>query len=86
MAPLEREVRLKPEFADSYPMIPARRWLSAADVGARLLQYVAHGGTIPEGEDRLLRSDHFEFRGGVPRGVATLRTRHEDPEPTQARH
>jgi hypothetical protein len=79
MTPIEREARLRPEFADAYPTIPAGRWVSASEIGARLLRYMAKGGIVPEGNGRLLRSDHFEFRGGMPRGSATLRTRLEDP-------
>ena len=82
MIPTEREARLRPEFAEYYPTIPAGRWVPASEIGVRLLTYVAKGGTIPEGDGRLLRGDHFEFRGAARRGTARLRTRHEDPEPT----
>jgi hypothetical protein len=82
MTPIEREARLKPDFADNYPTIPAGRWASASEIGARLLRYIAKGGMVPDGNGRLLRGDHFEFRGGQPRGAAMLRTRLEDPEPS----
>jgi hypothetical protein len=80
MTSIEREARLKPEFADQYPTIPAGRWVSASEVGARLLMYIARGGMVPEGDGRLLRGDHFEFRGAEQRGTRILRTRLEDPE------
>ncbi len=80
MMPTEREVRLKPEFAKHYPIVPAGRWVPASEVGARLLTYRAKGGMTPEGDGRLLRDDHFEFRGALPRGRTALRTRYKDPE------
>jgi hypothetical protein len=81
MTPIEREARLKPEFAANYPTVGAGRWVSASEIGARLLMYIAKGGMVPEGNGRLLRGDYFEFRGGEARGAAMLRTRLEDPEP-----
>jgi len=82
MTLVEREARLHPEFANKYPTISAGRWVSASEIGASVLRYMAKGGMVPEGDGRLLRGDHFEFRGGEPRGVAMLRTRLEDPEPS----
>jgi hypothetical protein len=60
-----REARLKPEFAHLYPPLEANRWESAAQMADRvvawLLRQPGRGYTAPE---RVLRSEHFEFRGG----------------------
>ena len=61
-----REARLKPEFAHLYPPLEAGRWepaaLMADRVVAWLLRQPDRGYMAPE---RVLRSDHFEFRGGA---------------------
>ncbi len=73
---LVREARLRPEVASLYPGIPAGVWISAAELGARLLvQHLAaeHPATLGS---RLLDESHFEFRGGLRRGAdGTFRTR-----------
>jgi hypothetical protein len=60
-----REARLKPEFAHLYPALEPDRWASAALMADRvvawLLRQPGGGYTAPE---RVLRSEHFEFRGG----------------------
>jgi hypothetical protein len=65
---MQREARVRPEYAHLYPMLAPGVWepaaLTAEKVAAlRLLQltdtYVLH--------DRVLTDAHFEFRGGVPR-------------------
>jgi hypothetical protein len=60
-----REARLKPEFAHLYPPLEAGRWepaaLMADRVVAWLLRQPDRGYMAPE---RVLRSEHFEFRGG----------------------
>lgn len=64
-----REARLKPEFADHYPGVPAGEWQS---VGALLDRLVAQfllarerSGAVLQG--RLLDEEHFEFRGAADR-------------------
>ena len=63
-----REARLKPEFAYLYPPLEPNRWGSAAQMADRvvawLLRQPGGGYTAPE---RVLRSEHFEFRGGSRR-------------------
>jgi hypothetical protein len=61
-----REARLRPEFAHLYPALEADRWESAArmadQVVAWLVRQPNRGYVAPE---RVLRSEHFEFRGGT---------------------
>jgi hypothetical protein len=60
-----REARLRPEFAHLYPPLEPGRWepaaLMADRVVAWLLRQPDRGYMAP---DRVLRSEHFEFRGG----------------------
>jgi hypothetical protein len=60
-----REARLRAEFAHLYPPLDPGQWESAAlmadKVVAWLLRQPDRGYVAPE---RVLRSDHFEFRGG----------------------
>jgi hypothetical protein len=63
-----REARLKPEFAHLYPSLEAGRWDSAAMMADRVVAWLLrqpHGGYISP--DRVLRPEHFEFRGSSPR-------------------
>ena len=67
-----RRARLHPEFADLYPELPAGFWITAwyaamkqadrlwLDLGPRALI-----------SSRVLRDEHFQFRGGQPRGAKT---------------
>jgi hypothetical protein len=63
--PSVREARLRPEFAHLYPPLEAGRWEPAALLADRvvawLLRQPDRGFVAPE---RVLRSEHFEFRGG----------------------
>lgn len=59
-----REARLRPEHAHRYPGLHAGEWESAATLADRVL-----AGALLRGRDtslwiRLLRDEHFEFRGG----------------------
>ena len=60
-----REARLRPEFAHLYPPLEAGRWEPAAVMADRMVAWLLRqpdkGYVAPE---RVLRSDHFEFRGG----------------------
>jgi hypothetical protein len=61
-----REARLKPEFAHLYPPLESGRWESAAMMADRLVAWLLRqpdkGYVAPE---RVLRSEHFDFRGGT---------------------
>jgi hypothetical protein len=61
-----REARLKPEFAHLYPALEADCWAPAAMMADRvvawLLRQPDRGYVAPE---RVLKSEHFEFRGGI---------------------
>lgn len=65
-----REARLKPEFADLYPTLTAGQWEPAARVAeavlARLLLMEISDAPL---QDRVLREEHFEFRGESPDGI-----------------
>jgi hypothetical protein len=64
--PSVREARLKAEFAHLYPPLEAGRWESAALLADRLVAWLLRqpnrGYVAP---DRVLRSEHFDFRGGA---------------------
>jgi hypothetical protein len=63
--PRIREARLKPEFAHLYPALEPDRWAPAALLADRvvawLLRQPDRGYVAPE---RVLKSEHFDFRGG----------------------
>jgi hypothetical protein len=77
-----REARLKPEFAHLYPPLQGGRWEPAGVLAdhmvAWLLRQPNRGGYVSP--HRVLRPEHFEFRGGTKRtlpGTQPL-TRRED--------
>ncbi len=80
-----REARLRPEFADLYPTLTAGQWEPAARVAeavlARLLLMEISDAPLQE---RVLREEHFEFRGespdGTPRAPGSTRTADKAPE------
>jgi hypothetical protein len=77
MTLVPREARLRPEFADRYPDVPAGLWMPAADMGAALLLAHLHSASPPRLGSRLMDERHFEFRGGGSRDVIPHpRTRH----------
>ena len=61
-----REARLKAEFAHLYPPLEPGRWESATILADRVVAWLVRqpnrGYMAPE---RVLRSEHFEFRGGT---------------------
>jgi hypothetical protein len=70
-----REARVRPEHAHRYPGLHAGEWVSAATLADRVL-----AGALLRGRDtslwiRLLRDEHFEFRGGGGRLAADDRER-----------
>ncbi|MBA3658844.1 MAG: hypothetical protein H0W67_04540 [Gemmatimonadales bacterium] len=61
-----REARLRPEFAHLYPPLQAGSWQSAGRMADWVVSWrlrEARGYMAP---DRVLHSEHFEFRGGAP--------------------
>lgn len=64
--PRVREARLKAEFAHLYPPLESDRWEPAAAMADRIVAWLLRqpnrGYVAPE---RVLRSEHFEFRGGT---------------------
>jgi hypothetical protein len=73
---MRREARLRPEYAQLYPMLEPGKWESASVTAekvaaTRLLQlaetFVLH--------DRVLADAHFEFRGGSARGDGSASSR-----------
>jgi hypothetical protein len=60
-----REAKLKREFAHLYPPLEAGQWESAAVMANKLVAWLVgkktHGYAASE---RVLRPEHFEFRGG----------------------
>ena len=61
-----REARLRSEFAHLYPPLEPGRWEPAAAMADRIVSWLVRqpnrGYVAP---DRVLRSEHFEFRGGT---------------------
>jgi hypothetical protein len=70
-----REARLRPEHAARYPGIEAGVWQPAAVLCDRVLAGGLLRGSPMGWRDRVLPTEHFEFRGGGPEGK---RPRRED--------
>jgi hypothetical protein len=79
-----REARLRPEFAHLYPTLTPGQWEPAARVAeavlARLLLLEITDAPL---QDRVLKEEHFDFRGetpdGTPRSSQSTRSRnHSD--------
>src|SRR5215210_4421006 len=62
----QREVRLRPEFAEEYPGISPGVWMSARELAKNLLARV-HARRNQGLYTRTFDPRHFEFRGGEPR-------------------
>jgi hypothetical protein len=63
-----REARLKPEWAGLYPGLQAGRWIVAARLVPMVLRHRLKDQQSWEFTRRILIEEHFEFRGGRPRG------------------
>jgi hypothetical protein len=64
-----REARLRPEFDYLYPGIPDSTWMSV-EILLNRVATLLYGDPTKSGVitgERLLREDHFEFRGASPR-------------------
>ncbi len=75
-----REVRLRPEFAEIYPGLPAGQWVPASS-WAEVIVARAQEARLLSIHRRTFDPGHFDFRGGAPARDATerhLRTRRED--------
>jgi hypothetical protein len=59
-----RQARLRPEFAHVYPWLNWGSWETAESVANRVMTWLLteHRGSIA-GTDRVLPSEHFDFRG-----------------------
>ena len=69
MQALQRQARLRPEYAALYPGVPADVWRPVGELldyvtAARLRAGRCSGELL---RDRLLADRHFEFRGGYQR-------------------
>lgn len=69
-----REARLRPEYAELYPVLSPGVWMSASDIGRQLLLWHLATARTPDGE-RLISEEHFEFRGGERRSGAWVNQR-----------
>ena len=73
-----REARLRPEHAHRYPWLHGEEWVSAATLADRVLAAALLRGRDTSLWNRLLRDEHFEFRGGSERAEGDERPRRED--------
>jgi hypothetical protein len=66
-----RLVRLRPEFAHLYPGLEPGIWETATELAARLLaQHAVQPSPGYMLTNRVLPEEHFEFQGGLPRGLS----------------
>jgi hypothetical protein len=77
----ERQMRVKPQYADLYRGIPPNEWWPAWLMAEKLLVLAEAQGVPPQ--ERICNPSHFEFRGGQSRGprLQDLRTRRSDVGP-----
>jgi len=83
-----REARLRPEFDYLYPDVEPGAWYPVEDLISRVVTMLygdrSRAGVITG--ERLLRDDHFEFRGssprpaGLPPDLSRLSDASTDPE------
>jgi hypothetical protein len=71
-----REARLRPEFADRYPGLPAGVWAPAAILADRVLAQALLRHLPGAILGRVLLDEHFEFRFGASRGGERRGLRH----------
>jgi len=72
---MNREARLRSEYAVIYPAVKPDVWESAVTVADRLLAGCLLQGSHTALRGRLLTEAHFEFRGGSSRGGERLGVR-----------
>jgi hypothetical protein len=76
----QREVYLRPEYAQIYPTLPPGQWLRSADWAAAIVTR-AQEARLQGRYQRTFDTRHFKFRGGPgprPPESSHLRTRAED--------
>jgi hypothetical protein len=69
-----REARLRPEYAELYPVLTPGVWMTADEIGRQLLLWHLATARSPGGE-RLISEEHFEFRGGERRSGSWVNQR-----------
>ena len=76
-----REARLRPEFAELYPSLKPGAWEDATLLAEQVLsEHLVRPSPGYMLSDRVLATEHFEFRGGDPADRPRIaRTRSTDP-------
>jgi hypothetical protein len=70
---------LRVEHAARYPGLDAGVWYPAQSVADYFSAWLLrHPGTVAAGHTRLLETEHFDFRGGVPREAPWIVARNAD--------
>jgi hypothetical protein len=74
-----REARLKHEFAHLYAPLNPGQWEPAGLMADRMVAWLLRAGRGYMGPERVLRSEHFDFRGGKDSAAgATAHSRRGD--------
>lgn len=77
-----REARLKPEYADLYPGLTTDTWMPVETLLRHIATLLHSRRAEPDTivGDRLIREEHFEFRGDSdrPHGLPTTMSRLSD--------
>ena len=78
-----RRAMLHPEYAELYPELPAGYWIDAWYAAMKQADRLwLDLGPHALASSRVLRDEHFHFRGGRPRGVTIpIRERVSDAAP-----
>lgn len=79
-----REARLRPEFAHLYPALAAGVWRPAGVMADRVVAWLLRQSRGYVAPDRVLRPEHFEFRGGQELPNPAERGRRAGDAPPQA--
>ena len=66
-----RRARLHPEFAELYPELPAGFWIAAWYAAMKQADHLWLDRGSSALTSRVLCDEHFQFRGGQPRGART---------------
>ena len=75
----EREVRVRPRYAQLYPDLPADVWVPARTFAELMVRRAGSARSLGI-HRRTLDQRHFEFRGGAAESrPSTARTRRTDP-------
>jgi len=80
----EREVRVRPQYAELYPDLPADVWVPARRFAELMVRRAGSARSLGI-HRRTLDPRHFEFRGGTAETRPTnARTRRTDPSGQEA--